>query len=167
YDFDSVSPRERMEDVDRFIVSRYAQVAQRVLQAYAAYDYPTIFQTVNAFINVELSAMYNDISKDRLYTLAPHSRERRSAQTAMYVMADGLTRLLAPILPFTADELWKYLPGGREESVHIAVFPTERELAPMIDRDLVDRWSKLLEIREQVLAEIEPLRKDKQIGSSL
>ena len=93
--------------------------------------------------------------------------QRRSAQTAMYLMADGLTRLLAPILSFTADELWRYLPGTREESVHIAVFPTRPELETLRDAGLVDRWSRLVSVREQVLAEIEPLRKSKQIGSSL
>jgi isoleucyl-tRNA synthetase len=74
---------------------------------------------------------------------------------------------VAPILSFTADELWRYLPGTRGESVHIAVFPTDAELEPMVDRDLLEHWTKLTALREQVLAEIEPLRKNKQIGSSL
>ena len=85
----------------------------------------------------------------------------------MYLMADGLTRLLAPILSFTADELWRHLPGKREESVHIAVFPEASELRRLDDRDLTARWNTLLAVRERVLAEIEPLRKNKQIGSSL
>src|SRR5438552_3720661 len=75
------------------------------------YDYGSICQTINAFTTNDLSAFYADVSKDRLYTFAARSQERRSAQTAMYLMADGLTRLLAPILSFTADELWRYLPG--------------------------------------------------------
>ena len=126
-----------------------------------------ISQALNAFTTVDLSAFYNDISKDRLYTFAARSRERRSAQSAMYLMADGLTRLMAPILSFTSDELWRYLPGGATESVHMAVFPTAAELEPLIDTDLLDRWERLIDLREQVLAEIEPLRKDKRIGSSL
>ena len=85
----------------------------------------------------------------------------------MYLMADGLTRLMAPILSFTADELWRFLPGTREESVHVAVFPSAAELARFQDADLVNRWKQLVDVREQVLAEIEPLRKNKQIGSSL
>jgi isoleucyl-tRNA synthetase len=116
---------------------------------------------------VDLCAFYNDISKDRLYTLAPRSRVRRSAQTALYLMADGLTRLLAPILSFTADELWRYMPGAREESVHMALFPTAASLDAFADAALVDRWNTLVSLRERVLAEIEPLRKNKQIGSSL
>ena len=98
------------------------------------YDYGTIFQALNAFTTVDLSAFYADVSKDRLYTFAARSRERRSAQTAMYLMADGLTRLLAPILSFTADELWRHLPGAREESVHLALFPDAAELAALVDR---------------------------------
>jgi isoleucyl-tRNA synthetase len=85
----------------------------------------------------------------------------------MYVMADGLARLLAPILSFTSDELWGYLPAGREESVHLARFPEAASLDRLDDPALTERWEKLIAIREQVLARIEPLRKDKQIGSSL
>ena len=84
-----------------------------------------------------------------------------------HIMADGLTRLLAPILTFTADEIWKYLPGSRDVSVHVSVFPDEAELARWLDPDLIVRWEALSRIRERVLAQIEPLRKDKQIGSSL
>ncbi len=102
-----------------------------------------------------------------MYTFAARSRERRSAQTAMYAIADGLTRLMAPILSFTADELWRYLPGAREDSVHIAVFPSPEDLLLLVDAELTSRWDRLVAIRERVLAHIEPLRKDKQIGSSL
>ena len=170
YDFNpavDVIDRRQLEEVDRLMLAKYADLARRIARAYIEYDYATVFQAVNTFTTVDLSAFYNDISKDRLYTLAPRSHERRSAQTAMYLMADGLTRLMAPILPFTADELWRFLPGAREESVHIGVFPADAELAPMIDRDLVDRWTRLMEVREDVIAQIEPLRKKKEIGSSL
>jgi len=138
-----------------------------MLRDYEEYEYGPISQALTQFATVDLSAFYNDISKDRLYTLAPRSHERRSAQTALYLMADGLTRLLAPLLSFTADELWRYLPGTREESVHIALFPTAESLDALADPALVERWDTLLALREQVLAQIEPLRKNKQIGSSL
>jgi isoleucyl-tRNA synthetase len=85
----------------------------------------------------------------------------------MFVIAEGLARLLAPILSFTADELWRYLPGMRDESVHLSVFPSKAELDALTDRNRLDRWTRLIAVREQVLSEIEPLRKDKQIGSSL
>jgi isoleucyl-tRNA synthetase len=170
YDFDPAVdrlPPGRMEEVDRFVLARYATLASRVVRAYEEYDYPPIFQAFNSFTTVDLSAFYNDISKDRLYTFGARSAERRSAQSAMYLMADGLTRLLAPILPVTADELWRHLPGRREESVHLAVFPELSALDSLLDDALVDRWNRLAALRERVLARIEPLRKDKLIGSSL
>ncbi|HEV2985012.1 MAG TPA: class I tRNA ligase family protein, partial [Vicinamibacterales bacterium] len=170
YDFDpatDTTPYAELEEVDRYILARYADVAQRILAAYDDYEYGTISQVLNQFATVDLSSFYNDISKDRLYTFAARSSARRSAQTAMYLMADGLTRLMAPILSFTADELWRFLPGDREESVHIAVFPAAAGLARFENAELVERWKRLVEVREQVLAEIEPLRKNKQIGSSL
>jgi isoleucyl-tRNA synthetase len=174
YDFDPAAdkvPRAKMDEIDRYILARYADAGRRILRAYEDYEYGTIFQALNTFATIDLSSLYNDVSKDRLYTLAAKSAERRSAQTAMYLMADGLTRLMAPILSFTADELWRFLPGrtadGREESVHIAVFPTVEDLDAYADPALVERWNRLIDLREQVVADIEPLRKTKQIGSSL
>ncbi len=170
YDFDPAAdsvPDAQLEEVDRYILARYADVARRVLTAYEEYQFGAVSQLLVQFATVDLSSFYNDISKDRLYTFAARSNARRSAQTAMYLMADGLTRLMAPILSFTADELWRFLPGTREESVHVAVFPSAAELARFQDADLVNRWKQLVDVREQVLAEIEPLRKNKQIGSSL
>ncbi len=170
YDFDPAMdrvPHGQLEEVDRYILAKYAEIGGRILKAYEGYDYNTIFQSLNTFTTVDLSAFYADVSKDRLYTFAARSRERRSAQTALYIMADGLTRLMAPILSFTADELWRFLPGRREESVHIALFPTHEDLLLMVDEEVTARWDSLVTVREQVLAEIEPLRKNKQIGSSL
>ena len=170
YDFDPIAdrvPYQQLEEVDRFILARYAQLAEHMLDGYEAYDYSTICQALNAFTTVDLSAFYADVTKDRVYTFAARSRERRSAQTTMYIMADGLTRLLAPILSFTTDELWRYLPGTREESVHLALFPVKAELSALRDPELVERWARLMAIRGRVLAEIEPLRSSKQIGSSL
>src|SRR3989441_2924164 len=132
-----------LEEVDRYILARYADVAQQVLRAYEVYDYGTIFQALNGFATVDLSSFYADVSKDRLYTFAARSRERRAAQTAIYVMADGLTRLMAPILSFTADELWRFLPGRDGASVHMSVFPSQSDLARFSDDDLLRRWAKL------------------------
>ena len=170
YDFDPSTDRlatDRLEEVDQYILARYANVAGEILSAYEVYDYGTICQTINAFTTGDLSAFYADVSKDRLYTFAARSRERRSAQTAMYVMADGLTRLLAPILSFTADELWRYLPSRDGESVHMSAFPSAEDLKAFRNQELLGRWSRLTALRERVVAQIEPLRKDKQIGSSL
>ena len=122
-------------------------------------------QTLNTLATVDLSAFYVDVTKDRMYTLGASSRERRSTQTAMYLICDGLARLLAPILPVTADDLWRHLPGQRSASVHL------EELPDVDDVDgsptLLDTWERLLEVRETVNAALEEKRKDKVIGNSL
>ena len=168
YDFDPAVdglPANRLHEVDRYALARYAEAAIRILRAYDRYDFPTIFHTANQFLTVDLSAFYVDVSKDRLYTLGARSEERRSAQTAIYRTADGLTRLIAPILPVTADELWQVLPGTREGSVHLAEFPTGLE--ELIDQDLLDRWKRLMGVREVVNGELERLRQRKTVGTSL
>ena len=170
YDFDPARdslPLRDMQDVDRYALARYAEVAQAVVKAYDEYDFPSIFQRLNQLTTVDLSAFYADVSKDRLYTFGATSRERRSAQTAMYIMADGLARLLAPILPVTADDMWRHLPGTREASVHLAEFPASVDLQAWRDDALVDRWEKLIEIRDAVNAALEVKRQDKTIGTSL
>jgi isoleucyl-tRNA synthetase len=167
-DFDPAAdmvPPLVMDEVDRFAMARYGEFAAKVITAYEQYDYPAIFQAVNAFVAVDLSAFYVDVSKDRLYTLAPNARARRSAQTAMFAIADGLARLIAPILPVLAEEYWKHLPGDREESVHLADFPTAVHL--FLNEELISRWSRLLKLRAAVNAELEKLRQSKVIGQSL
>jgi isoleucyl-tRNA synthetase len=160
-------PYLELDVIDRYMLAKYATVALGILQGYDEYDYGTIFQTLNAFLNVDLSALYIDVSKDCLYTFGARSRERRSVQTAMYIIADGLTRLMAPILSFTADEIWRYLPGAREESVHVAVFPAQAELEGFIDAGLIEEWVILLEAREMVNAALEKRRQEKLIGPPL
>ena len=132
---------------------------------YAAYDFQAIFHAINEFVTVDLSAFYLDVSKDRLYTFRADSRERRSAQTAQYLIADGLTRLIAPILSMTADEIWRQLPGTREESVHLADFPRARD--ELAGRRARDEWQQLLDVRATVNAALEVARQQKEIGSAL
>ncbi len=158
-------PAGRLQELDRFALAKYADVAVRVLRAYEAYDFPAVPQAINTLITSDISAFYVDVSKDRLYTLAPNSPERRSAQTALYIMADGLARLIAPILPTTADELWRFLPGTRDDSVHLADFPSGLE--GLLDADLTGRWQRLMQVRDAVNVEIEGLRKAKVVGKSL
>lgn len=167
-DFDpavDMVPPQYMDEVDRYAMSRYGELAGRIMTAYRDYDFPAIFQALNAFIAVDLSAFYVDVSKDRVYTLAPATRSRRSAQTAMFAMADGLARLVAPVLPVLADEFWGHLPGEREASVHLAEFPPQVHL--FVDEALAGRWSRLLKVRVAVNAELERLRQAKGIGQSL
>jgi isoleucyl-tRNA synthetase len=160
-------PVAELQEVDRYALARYAEAARDVLDAYAAYDFPQIFQRVNHLATVDVSAFYADVSKDRLYTFAADSAERRSAQTAMYTIADGLIRLLAPVLPMTADELWRHLPGTRDASVHLAEFPARADVDALVDRDLSARWERLNAIRDVVNAALEARRQDKTIGTSL
>ncbi len=168
YDFDPATdlmPPDRLHEVDRYALARYADAGRRIVQAYDRYDFQTIFHTVTNLVAVDLSAFYLDVSKDRLYTLGPRSTARRSAQSTMYVIADGLARLMAPILPVTTDELWRHLPGQRDESVHLAVFPPD--LDRLGDDDLVQRWTWLIKVREDVNRAIEIARQRKLVGNSL
>ncbi|MEI6245453.1 MAG: class I tRNA ligase family protein, partial [Acidobacteriota bacterium] len=158
-------PLGQLEEVDRFILSRYGRLADKIIAAYQTYDFQTIFQGVNAFMTVDLSAFYLDVSKDRLYTFGASSRERRSAQTAVYLMADGLARLIAPILVFTSDEIWRHLPGARETSVHVADFP--KDAVRLVDDALEARWTSLLSVRDAVNAALEGARQRKDIGQNL
>ena len=168
YDFDpatDVVPRDELLDVDRYALARYGEVASRVLRAYERYELQTVVHTVNHYLTVDISAFYVDISKDRLYTLAPRAPGRRSAQTVLHTVAEGVTRLLAPILPVTCDELWRHLPGTDADSVHLADFPADP--ASLVDRDLIARWDRLLGLRDAVNGELERLRQDKVVGTSL
>jgi isoleucyl-tRNA synthetase len=167
YDFDPAKdmvPVEKLDEVDRFALARYAEAAQKMLRAYDEYDFSTVSQTLNMLATVDLSAFYVDVTKDRMYTLGAASPERRSTQTVMYLICDGLARLLAPILPVTADDLWRHLPGARAASVHLADFPSVERLT---NRPLLDEWGRLLSVREVVNAALEQKRKDKVIGTSL
>jgi isoleucyl-tRNA synthetase len=167
YDFDPAThalPTGELEAIDRFALARYGEAAGRIRRAYDAFDFSAVTQALNTLATVDLSAFYVDVTKDRMYTLGPSSCARRSTQTAMYVICDGLARLLAPILPVTADDLWRHLPGPREASVHLADFP---ETEGLVDRGLLETWGRLMEVREQVNAALEEQRKAKVIGTSL
>ena len=168
YDFDpkdDVVPKARMLEVDRWALAKYADAAERIVKAYDHYDYPGIFQAVSQLITVDLSAFYIDVTKDRMYTFGPKSEARRSGQTAMYIIVDGLARLLAPTLSVTMDELWRMLPGEREASVHMALFPAG--LDQWQDAALVERWAALAAVRDQVNLQLEEKRKDKTIAANL
>lgn len=168
FDFDpttDVVAPEAMLDEDRYAMARYAEAVARMRAAYDRFDFQAIFHEVNRLVTVDLSAFYFDVSKDRLYTFGATSVERRSAQTAMYLMADGLTRLLAPLLPVTAEALWQELPGRREVSVHVALFP--EKVARWEDAERLARWRQLLDVRDKVNAKLEAQRQAKVIGNAL
>jgi isoleucyl-tRNA synthetase len=167
YDFDPATdlvPLDQLDGVDRYAVSRFAARAKAMTQAYEDYDFPAVFHGLNQLVTVDLSAFYIDVTKDRMYTFAAGAPDRRSTQSAMYRICDGLARLMAPILPVTADELWHYLPGNRSASVHLEEFPA---LDGFADAALTAEWDRLMAIREQVNAALEEQRTAKVIGNSL
>ena len=151
-------------EIDRWALAELNGVVSKVVTAYHAFDFQAAYNALYHFCTVTLSARYFDIIKDRLYIAAHDSAGRRSAQTALFHIADGLCRLLAPVLVYTADEAWENLPGERPRSVHIAEFPAAAETA---DSELLARWERLFGIRDAVLRALEAARNEKQIGSSL
>jgi isoleucyl-tRNA synthetase len=143
-------PLDTLDAVDRFALARYAAAARRAREGYDTYDFSAVSQALTMLATVDLSAFYVDVTKDRMYTLGARSAERRSTQTAMYHVADGLARLLAPILPVTADQLWQHLPAtrpARAESVHLEALP---DAARFENASLLETWARLLEVREAV-----------------
>jgi isoleucyl-tRNA synthetase len=167
---DAVSLPEMLE-IDRWALAELDGVITRVLEGYRAYEFHTAYHALYNFCTVTLSARYFDIIKDRLYTAAPHSHARRSAQTALNYIADALARLLAPVLVFTSDEIWENLPDVRNgganlpPSVHAAEFPVA--LNATGDAAMLERWSRLFDVRDTVLRTLEGARVSKLIGSSL
>jgi isoleucyl-tRNA synthetase len=156
-----------LNEIDAWALAELDAVVAKVRQAYDAYEFHVVFHTLYNFATVTLSARYFDIIKDRLYTFAPKNRERRSAQTVLFRIADALARMLAPILVFTADEIWENLPHLQPEdkfSVHTEVFP---EASGRNRDELLRQWSELFEVRDQVLVSLEAARTAKEIGSSL
>jgi isoleucyl-tRNA synthetase len=151
--------------IDRWALSKLKGLADRVQKAYDDYEFHVLYHAVHNFCSVEMSAFYLDVLKDRLYTAPAKSVERRSAQTAMYAILDTLTRLMAPVLSFTADEIWGYLPGEREASVHLAGFP--QLAAELADPALETRYDQMLAVRGEVSKQLELARTAKLIGSGL
>ena len=160
---DSVDKAEMLE-IDRWALATLEEVTAKVLKGYEEYDFQAAYHAIYHLCTVTLSARYFDIIKDRLYILAPKSVARRSAQTALYEIADTLCRLLSPILVFTSDEAWENLPGQALTSVHLAEFP---KTAENVDGTLLSDWERIYAIRDEVLKALEEARNVKEIGSSL
>ena len=158
-----------MEEIDRWALCQTAALARVCREAYDNYAYHRVWHSVFNFCVVDLSATYFDILKDRLYTFGAKSQARRSGQTALYRICHALARLLAPILSFTAEEVWELLPadGRRSESVHMEQFPDDEEFGGGLPEKALKEWATLIEVREQVLKALEDARQRKIIGSSL
>jgi isoleucyl-tRNA synthetase len=177
YDFDPVKdavPFEQMEELDQYMLRETRAFADDVRNGYTEFAFHKIYHRVNHFCIVDLSAFYFDVLKDRLYIFAPKSHGRRSAQTAVWNIGEALVRLLAPIISFTCEEIWGYLPkiAGREESVHLASFPSASDIAgegnsKSGEKSFDDDWTALRSVRDEVLKALEEARNNKLIGTGL
>jgi len=170
YDFDckeDMVPVEEMEEIDRWALYRLQEIIRRVKGAYENYQFHVVYYTLYNFCSVDLSALYLDVLKDRLYTSKAGSQERRSAQSAMYLILDAMTRLLAPVLVFTAEEIWSKMPDyeGKEESIHMTQFPEED--AAYLDEELGKKWETLIAVKSEISKAIEIARQGKIVGHSL
>ncbi|MEW6302159.1 MAG: class I tRNA ligase family protein, partial [Verrucomicrobiota bacterium] len=166
YDFDPAKhsvPDDQLTGLDRWILGEFAKLEADVLKAYDAYEFHVVYQRMSQFSAVELSAMYHDFIKDRMYTNAANSSRRRSSQTALHRMVKGLCQMLSPILAYTADEAWEFVPGvsgsvheGEWKSRGVEISSTQQET-----------WQRLFELRGAVLLELEKVRQGKTIGKAL
>ena len=164
-DHDRVS-YDQMDEIDRWALMRLGELIARVRRAYEEYQFHVVFHTAHNFCAVDLSALYLDIIKDRLYTRAPDDPGRRASQTVCFEMLTALARILAPILSFTADEVWTYIPGrGKPESVHLVTLPDER--GEWVNERLGTDWDRLLEVRGEVSRALESARKQGLIGKGV
>jgi len=172
YDFDPARHRvlyAQLPELDRWALMRLSNLIVRIRQSYNEFEFHTIFHELNNFCSVDLSSVYLDILKDRLYTFRADHPLRRGSQTVLHEIILALTKLMAPILSFTAEEIWRSLPVSMRDdmlSVHMAMFPEAKP--EWIDPDLEQRWEdSLLHVRGLVLRKLEEKRRDKIIGSSL
>ena len=155
--------------LDRYMLARTRELTEKILGWYEAFEFHRVYQAVNEFAIVDLSAFYLDVLKDRMYTFAPTSLARRSAQTVLWQITEALVRLVAPILSFTADEVWEYLPAveGRRSSVHLALFPKPEEIFSEDPAQLLEEWKQIFAVRDEALRVLEEARQAKAIGKGL
>jgi isoleucyl-tRNA synthetase len=167
YDFDPARhavPDDRLTGLDCWILGEFTRLEQEVLTAYDQFEFHVVYQKVSQFVAVELSAIYHDVVKDRLYTDPANSPRRRSTQTALHRMLVALCKMLAPVLAFTADEAWEFVPGRQVDSAHKLTWQPAGFERPDSERAA---WKALFELRELALPELEKARQAKQIGKAL
>jgi isoleucyl-tRNA synthetase len=162
-------PDAEMEELDRWMLSRTAELVKQCRKWYEAFEFHRVFHALHDFAIVDLSAFYFDVLKDRLYTFAAKNHARRSAQTAVYRIAKALLSLSTPIIAFTAEEIWRHFPraAGDSESAHLALFPLAEELETHLHPHKNENWKELLKLRSEVLKDLETARNLKKISGSL
>ncbi len=172
YDFDpecDMVPVEEMLDIDRWILARTEALIRTCRKSYDDFDFHKVYRAIYDFATTDLSSLYFDVLKDRLYTGATRGRPRQSGQTALYKVHYALVRLMAPFLSFTAEEAWSFTakPPGAPDSVHLALLPEPEEVAHGLDAAKLADWDALMAAREPVLKALEEARQSKLIGTSL
>ena len=161
-----VLPYDELEELDRWALNRLQELSGKVLKAYDAFEFHLVYHNLHNFCVLDLSSFYLDIIKDRLYTSPPDSPARRSAQTAMYEILNVLVRLMAPVLSFTAEEIWQYMPGEHPSpTVHSELFVEVKD--QYLDPELSSAWETIIAVRKEVARALEIARKEKKIGHSL
>jgi isoleucyl-tRNA synthetase len=162
-------PWEQMPPLDRYMLTRTRELTEKILGWYEEFEFHRVYHALNEFAVAELSKLYIDAVKDRIYTFAPENTARRSAQTVLWKIAEALVRLVAPLISFTAEEVWEYMPAmkNRLPSVHLELFPKPESLAATIDADLMSDWATLLMVRDEALKSLEEARNEKKIGKAL
>lgn len=158
----------KLQEIDKWALLKLNKLVKRVTEAFEDYEYHMVYHSIHNFCVVDMSNFYLDIIKDRLYTSKPESVERRAAQTVMYEILDALVRMLTPVLAFTTEEIWQYMPHRKyhdKESILLNEWPAVNE--KYLDDKLEEKWDKILDIRSDVSKALEVARADKVIGHSL
>lgn len=159
--------REEMLEIDRWAQARLQILVQKTTSAYFDYEYHVVYHSIHDFCTIDMSALYLDIIKDRLYTMPAASIERRSAQTVMYDVLSVLVRLMAPVLSFTSEEIWRHMPGDKSGLVSVQLAEMPEAIEDYLDVELEQKWERLLAVRGEVTKALEAARRDKLIGNSL
>lgn len=158
-------PFAEMSELDRYTMMKTKQLIEKTIKAYDDYEFHTVYQSIHNFFTIDLSSFYLDIVKDILYIEPINSLARKSVQTVLYEILLATVKLIAPILPHTTDEIWRYIPSVKEISVQLTEMPDWQGVG--VDQELLNKWDNFLQVRDEVLRVLEVARKDKLIGHSL
>ena len=168
FDPDNKVEYKDMEEIDKWALSRLNKLVKDCTENYENFNFHLVYHDVNQFCVTDMSNFYLDIIKDRLYTSKKDAKERRSAQTAMYIILDALVKIVAPMICFTAEEIWKYMPHTKNEQVESVMLSDWPEVVAEYDnKELEQKWNHILELKELVAKELEVARAEKVIGHSL
>lgn len=170
HDFDpakDIVAYRQLPEIDRWALTKLQKLVQKVTGAYRDYEYHVVYHAIHGFCTIDMSALYLDIIKDRLYTMPAASIERRAAQTVLYEVLSVLVRLLTPVLAFTSEEIWWHMPGDKSGVVSVQLAEMPEVIEKYLDEELDQKWERLLAVRSEVTKALETARRDKVIGNSL